>query len=68
METIRAYGDWTTRFILFHGERHPRELTNTEVGRFLGHVAQTDKDALRAIEAARTALEFLYREVRRKVG
>jgi len=63
VETIRADGDWTTRFILFHGKRHPRDLTNTEVGRFLGHVAQTDKDALRSIEAARTALDFLYREV-----
>ena len=39
---------------LVHGKRHPRDLTNAEVGRFLGHVAQTDKeDALRAIEAAR---------------
>jgi hypothetical protein len=33
------------------------------VGRFLEHVAKTDKDALRAIEAARTALDFLYRQV-----
>jgi Phage integrase, N-terminal SAM-like domain len=63
VETIRIYVDWTTRFILFHGKRHPRDLTNAEVGRFLGHLAQTDKDALRAIEAARTALDFLYREV-----
>jgi hypothetical protein len=62
-ETIRAYGDWTMRFIVFHGKRHPRDLTNAEVGRFLGHVAQTDKGALRTIEAARTALDFLYREV-----
>jgi len=52
VETIRAYWDWTTWFILFHGKRHPRDLTNAEVGRFLGHVAQTDKDALRASEAA----------------
>ena len=38
VETIRAYVDWTTRFILFHGKRHPRDLTNAEVGRFLGHL------------------------------
>jgi Phage integrase, N-terminal SAM-like domain len=44
VETIRAYVDWTRRFIVFHGKRHPRDLTNAEVGRFLGHVAQTDKE------------------------
>jgi len=27
VESIRAYVDWTTRFILFHGKRHPRDLT-----------------------------------------
>src|SRR5438552_2414257 len=47
VETIRAYGDWTTRFILFHGKRPPRDLTNAEVGRFLGHVAQTDRQGQR---------------------
>ncbi len=38
VETIRAYVDWTTRFILFYGKRRPRDLTNAEVGRFLGHL------------------------------
>ena len=43
LRTILAYLDWTTGFILLHGKRHPRDLTNAEVGRFLGHVAQRDK-------------------------
>ena len=62
-ETIREFVDWTTRFILFNSKRHPRELTNAEIGRFLRHVAQSHSDALRAIAAARMALDFLYREV-----
>ena len=62
-ETIRAFVDWTTRFILFNSKRHPRELTNAEIGRFLRHVAQSHSDARRAIAAARMALDFLYREV-----
>jgi hypothetical protein len=49
VETIRAYGDWTTRFILFHGKRHPRDLTNAEVGHLIGHVAQTPVPSTRSI-------------------
>src|SRR5437879_1000196 len=62
-ETVQGFVDWTTRFILFNSQRQPRELTNVDIGRFLRHAAQTDTDALRAIAAARTALDFLYREV-----
>ena len=52
--------DWTRRFILFHGKRHPRDLGLAEIGRFLEHLAHTEKDPLRAIEEARDALAFLY--------
>src|SRR5262249_24828031 len=58
-----AFVDWTRRYILFHGKRHPREMARAEVGRFLEHVAQTEPTALVAIEAARQVLEFLYGEV-----
>jgi hypothetical protein len=44
VETIRAFPDWTTRFMCSTAKRHPRDLTNAEVGRFLGHVARTDKE------------------------
>jgi len=33
------------------------------VGRFLEHVAQTEKDALRCLEQAHAALTFRYRDV-----
>ncbi|MSU80452.1 MAG: integron integrase [Gemmataceae bacterium] len=55
--------DWCRRFILFHGKRHPNELGLAEIGRFLEHLAKTEKDALRALDAARAALEFLYERV-----
>ena len=52
-----------------HGTRHPREMGLAEIGRFLEHVAATDKDALRSLEAARTALDFLYvRVLHRELG
>jgi hypothetical protein len=55
--------DCCRRYVLFHGKRHPRELGLAEVGQFLRHVAATEKDALRALDAARNGLDFLYREV-----
>jgi integron integrase len=61
--TVAAFADWSRRFILFHGKRHPRELGRTEVGQFLESVAQTEKDPVRALAAGRDALDFLYREV-----
>jgi hypothetical protein len=57
------YVEWARRYILFHGKRHPRELALGEAGQFLRHLAQTEKDPLRAIEQAREALDFLYRHV-----
>jgi hypothetical protein len=51
---------WARRFILFHAKRHPRELGKAEIGCFLEHVAQIEKDPLRCLEQAREALAFLY--------
>jgi hypothetical protein len=58
-EPAVRYVEWVRRFILFHGKRHP-ELGKAEVGRFLTHLAQSEKDPLRSIEQARGAIDFLY--------
>jgi integron integrase len=55
--------DWTRRFVLFHGKRHPRDLSPGDVQRFLEHVAQTEKDSLNRLEQAHAALSFLYHDV-----
>jgi integron integrase len=62
-EPADRYCDWAYRFILFHSKRHPRELGLPEVGRFLEHLAQTEKDPVGALEHARDALDFLYERV-----
>lgn len=59
----QRYVDWTRRLILFHDKRHPRELSPGDVGRFLEHVAHTEKDVLNCLEQAHTALTFLYHDV-----
>jgi integron integrase len=55
--------EWCRRFILFHRKRHPRDMGVVEVGQFLAHVAKVEVEPLRAIAAARSALELLYRDV-----
>jgi hypothetical protein len=39
LRTERAYVDWIRRFILFHGQRHPRDLGAADVVAFLSHLA-----------------------------
>jgi hypothetical protein len=60
---VAAFADWSRRYILFHGKRHPRELGLPEVVQFLESVARTEKDPVPALAASRDALDFLYREV-----
>ena len=43
VRTEEAYADWATRFILFHGKRHPKEMGVAEVEAFLTHLAVTRK-------------------------
>jgi len=62
-EPAERHVQWSRRYILFHGKRHPRELGRAEAGRFLEHVVQSEKDPLGSLEAAREALAFLYDEV-----
>jgi integron integrase len=59
----QRYADWTRRLVLFHNKRHPRDLHLGDLGRFLEHVAQTEKDPLACLEEAHTALTFLYHDV-----
>ena len=63
--TVAAFVDWSRRFVLFHNERHPRDLGLPEVAQFLEAVARTEKDSVRVIAASREALAFLYGEVLR---
>jgi hypothetical protein len=63
IDAANGMQEWSRRYIVFHGRRHPRELGRADVSRFLEHVAATEKDPVRALDAARAGLDFLYREV-----
>lgn len=63
--TEEAYVAWIKRFILFHGKRHPKEMSGAEVSRFLSSLAVKGRVSPSTQNQAFSALLFLYREVLR---
>ena len=63
IRTEQAYVDWIRRFILFHGKRHPDELGEADVARFLTWLAVERNVAPSTQNQALNALVFLYRHV-----
>jgi hypothetical protein len=61
--TEEAYVGWIKRFIVFHGQRHPREMGAPEVSRFLTSLAVDRKVAASTQNQALAAILFLYKEV-----
>ena len=61
--TEEACVAWIRRYVLFHGKRHPAELSGPEVTRFLSALAVEGRVAASTQNQALSALLFLYREV-----
>ena len=61
--TETAYVRWITRFVRFHGKRHPRELGEAEVTAFLTWLAEKRDVSASTQTQALSALLFLYRNV-----
>lgn len=58
--TEQAYVHWIRRFILHHDRRHPRDMGEEEVRRFLSALAVEAKVAASTQNQALAALTFLY--------
>ena len=63
IRTETAYLNWIRRYILFHDKRHPLDLGEPEVTRFLSQLAVKGNVAASTQNQALAALLFLYREV-----
>lgn len=63
LRTERAYVGWIRRFILANGKRHPREMGEADVERFLSGLATERHVAAGTQNQALSALLFLYRDV-----
>ncbi len=61
--TEQAYIGWIRRFILFHGKRHPLEMGEPEIRRFLTALAVQRQVSASTQSQALAALLFLYRDV-----
>ncbi len=60
---------WIRRFVHFHGMRHPAEMGEAEIERYLTHLAEEGKVSASTQSQAASALIFLYKAVlARKLG
>jgi integron integrase len=66
LRTEEAYVQCIRRFILFHGKRHPAEMAESEINKFLNHLAIGKNVAASTQNQALCAILFLYREVLKK--
>ena len=63
IRTEEAYASWIKRFILFHGKRHPKDLSAKDIEAFLSYLAVTRKVAASTQNQAFNAILFLYDKV-----
>lgn len=63
LRTEQAYVYWARAFVRYHDMRHPRDLGQVEVERFLAHLANERHLSVSTHKQALCALLFLYREV-----
>jgi integrase len=67
--TEEAYIGWIRRYILFHNKRHPRDLGESDIAKFLSSLAVEGRVAASTQNQALNALLFLSKEVlRRQLG
>lgn len=67
--TEKAYVHWIKRFIFFHNKRHPLEMAEPEIARFLSNLATESRVSASTQNQAFNALLFLYHEVlNKKIG
>jgi integron integrase len=61
--TEKAYVGWVKRFIFFHNKRHPAEMGEVEIGRFLSSLATESHVSASTQNQALNAVLFLYQEI-----
>lgn len=67
--TEKAYVSWIKRFIFFHDRRHPAEMGEREIAKFLSSLATDSKVSALTQNQAFHSILFLYQEVlQRKIG
>ena len=63
LRTEKTYLYWVKHFILFNDKRHPTEMGNREIERFLNHLAVNRCVSAATQNQALCAIVFMYRHV-----
>lgn len=63
LQTEKTYVYWIKKYIFFHGVRHPKEMAEAEISRFLTHLAVEENVSANTQNQAMFALLFLYKDV-----
>lgn len=63
IRTESAYIAWVKRLIIFHGKKHPAELDESDIARFLSFLATRRNVAPATQKQALNAINFLYKVV-----
>lgn len=61
--TIETYLYWIKLYILYHGKKHPSELSDEHIEAFLSHLANQRKVSISTQKTALNALVFLYTKI-----
>jgi hypothetical protein len=61
--TEKSYIYWIKRFIIFHNKRHPKDMGESEIEKFLSHLAVERNVAASTQNQALCSLVFLYKTV-----
>lgn len=64
--TEQAYTNWIVRFVKYHNYRHPDEMAEAEVIRFLNYLAEERRVAASTQNQALCALLFMYQHILEK--
>ena len=63
LKTEKAYLTWIKRFILFNNKRHPKEIGEKEISKYLTFLADKANVSASTQNQAFSAILFLYRDV-----
>jgi integron integrase len=63
IRTEQSYVHWIKRFILYHGKRHPLEMSDQEIRAFISSLATQKNVSASTQTQALCAVLFLYRDV-----
>lgn len=63
--TINSYVNWCKQFILFHNKKHPAEMREKEISKFLSYLAVERKVSASTQNQAMHAILFMYKHILR---